>query len=139
MLNRLLDVFKSFQRPPKLIITGSRASLSEGGQSMEEMSEQDRQARDAKLARRKRIVVGVARAVGLVAVSFWLLVFLIVLRTGYLSRIGIAVGLLYLMPGLAAPLVGFAGKRRLEAFLSWLHTGQPLLVALVVGLVSVWP
>ncbi len=106
---------------------------------MEELSEQDRQARDAKFARRKRIVEGVARVVGLVAVSFWLLVFLIILRTGYLSWIGTAAGVLYLIPGLVAPLAGFAGKRRLEAFLSWLHTGQPLLVALMVGLVSVWP
>jgi hypothetical protein len=106
---------------------------------MEEMSEQDRQARDGARARRKRIVESATRVIGLLAVSFWLLVFLVVLRTGYLSGIGIGVGVLYLTPGLVAPLAGLAGKRRLEAFLSWLHTGQPLLVALVVGLVSVWP
>ena len=106
---------------------------------MEEMSEQDRQANDARLVRRKRIVESTARVVGLLAVSFWLLVFFIILRTGYLSWIGIAVGVLYLMPGLVAPLAGFAGRRRLEAFLTWLHMGEPLLVALVVGLVSVWP
>ena len=106
---------------------------------MEEMSEQEHQARDAKFARRRRLAEGVARVVGFVAVVFWLLVFLIVLRTGYLSWIGIVVGVVYLIPGLVAPLAGFAGKRRLEVFLSWLHTGQPLLVALMVGLVSVWP
>ena len=106
---------------------------------MKEMSEQDRQIGAAARARWKRTGERVVRGLGLLHASLWLLVFFMILRTGYLSWIGITFGVLYLMPGVTAPLAGFAGKRRLETFLSVLSAGEPLLVALVIGLMSIWP
>ena len=99
-------------------------SLSEGGQSMEEMTEQDRQIGEV-VAPVETHLERAARVVGLLTQSLWLLVFCMILRTGYLSWIGITVGVLYLMPGLAAPLAGLAGKRRLETLLRWPHTASP--------------
>ncbi len=73
---------------------------------MKERSEPDRQADDPARAKRKRWVKRIARGLGLSHVSLWLLAFLVVLRTGYLSRIGIACGVLYLLPGFVAFCAG---------------------------------
>lgn len=115
-----------------------QASLSEGGQSMKEMSEQGRQAEDVR-SRRRRVTKSIGRIVGLLAATFWLVVFIMVLRTGYLSWIGILVGVACISPGVLLPIAGFAGRRRLAAFLGWLSAGLPMLLALALGLVSVWP
>jgi hypothetical protein len=100
---------------------------------MEEKSEQDRQA-DAGRARRKRIAEGVVRIVHLLAASFWLLVFALMVRTGYLSWIGLTVGAVFVGAGMISPLLGWAGRRRWELASVGVHLGMLFLAALVAPL-----
>ncbi len=106
---------------------------------MEEMSEQDRQTRDAARARRKRIAEGVFRVFGLLGGLFWLLVFVTVVRTGYLSLIGIIAGALLTVPAIAGPVAGLAGWKRLEKLWSWIWIGTIVLIAVAAVLILVWP
>lgn len=106
---------------------------------MEELSEQDRQTHGVKLARRKRIAEGVLRVVGLVAVPFWSLVFFIVLRTGYLSRVGIAVAAVFVLSAVVAPVFAWAGRKHLAAICHAVHFGMMTLAAVLVGATFLWP
>jgi hypothetical protein len=106
---------------------------------MKEMSEQDRQTRDAARARRKHIAEQVARIVGLLAGFFWLLVFLALVRTGYLSSIGIAVGALLTIPCIIGSVAGLAGRKRLEKGLSWLWGGTIILIMTAAITTFIWP
>ncbi len=106
---------------------------------MEELSEQDRQTGDAARPRRKRVAERTIRVLGLVVGFLWLLIFLTVLRTGYLSSTGIALGAVLVMTYLVAPVVGLAGKKRLEKLLSWLWVGTIILFVLVAIMAYLWP
>ena len=106
---------------------------------MEEMSEQDRQTRDAVLTRRQRIAMGVLHALGLLGGLFGLLIFLAVVRTGYISSIGLTVGAFLTVPGTLTPIAGLAGRKRLEKLLSWAFIGTIILILVAATLVLVWP
>ena len=97
---------------------------------MEEMSELDRQT-DAIRTRRRRVVENVACVVGLLAAAFWLLVFAAVLRTGYLSRIGLTVGAIFCGSATFSPLLGWVGRKRLGLVLLGVHLGMIVLAAIV--------
>ncbi|MCL5278681.1 MAG: hypothetical protein M1376_02090 [Planctomycetes bacterium] len=97
---------------------------------MEEMSEQDYQT-DAARTRWMRIAANVARIVHLLAASFWLLAFALVVRTGYLSWIGLTVGAVFVGSAAISPLLGWAGRRRGESVLVGVHLGMMILAAIV--------
>ena len=79
---------------------------------MKQMSEQDRQTGDAARARRKRIAESVARVVMLLAASFWLWVFVMAVRTGHLSWIGLTAGAIFVVSLTVSPVLGWAGLGR---------------------------
>jgi hypothetical protein len=107
---------------------------------MEEMSKQDRQVHDAKRARRKRIGGGVARAVNLLAIPFYLLPFFAVAWVGYLSWIGVILATAFVVSVVAAPIVGLAGRKRLEAICHTIHLGMIIvLFPLAAAAVLLWP
>jgi len=103
------------------------------------MYQEDQAAKDDKRARRMRKAKKVARVVNLPLTCFYVWIFLMVVRTGYLSWIGVLVGLAYVSPGVASAVAGFAGKSRLEGFLGWLNIGMPILLGLAVSLAIIWP
>jgi hypothetical protein len=106
---------------------------------MKEMSEQDGQTGDAVRARRKRVIERVFGIIGLVASCFWLLVFIMVLRTGYLSWIGITVAAFFIASMIVAPVFTWAGRRRLATLCHGLHFGMMILPAVLVGVTFLWP
>jgi hypothetical protein len=97
---------------------------------MEEMSEQDRQT-DAVRTRWVRIAGKVARIVHLLVAVFWLLVFALMVRTGYLSWIGLTVGAVFVGSVTISPLLGWAGRRRWETVAGGVHLGMIVLAAIV--------
>lgn len=99
---------------------------------MEEMSEQDRRTA-AVWIRRMRLAQHGARVVHLLAASFWLLVFALMAQTGYLSRIGLTVGAVFVGSAALSPFLGWAGKRRWELVLVGVHLGM-IVLAMIVGL-----
>ncbi len=105
---------------------------------MEEMSKQDRRI-DAVRTRRMRLGQNVARVVHLLAASFWLLVFALMVRTGYLSWIGLTVGAIFVGAGMISPLLGWAGRRRWELASVGVHLGMLVLAALVAPLTLLGP
>jgi hypothetical protein len=106
---------------------------------MEEMSEQDRQTRDAKFARRKRIAESVMRVIQLLVAAFWLLVFATVARTGYLSRIALTVGAIFVLSlGLSLAL-DWAGRKRLGLILLGVHIGMFVLCPVAMAAALLWP
>ena len=105
---------------------------------MEEKSEQDRQA-DAADAGRKRVAEWVFGVFALLVGLFWLLVFLAILRTGYLSWIGVVVGAFLIVPGTIGPVAGLAGRKRLERLLSWVWVGIVILIVVAAVTTLVWP
>ncbi len=103
------------------------------------MRAEDRAENEDKRSRRKRKTKAVARVVSLIAACVLLPIFLTAIAVGYLSWIGILVGIIFLAPGIVSPVAGFAGKKRLEGFLGWLSAGMPILLTLTVSLATVWP
>jgi hypothetical protein len=106
---------------------------------MKEMSGQDRQNDGDALARRKRIAKSVGRVVGPLSGVFWTLVFITLLRTGYLSWIGITVGALFAGSAVASPILGWAGKRRLRWVTPGVHFGILALFLLSGVKAALWP
>lgn len=103
------------------------------------MRAEDGAENEDKRSRRKRKTKAVARVASLVAACVLLPIFLTAIGVGYLSWIGILVGLIFLAPGIVSPVAGFAGKKRLEGFLGWLSAGMPILLALAVSVAAIWP
>lgn len=103
------------------------------------MRDEDRAEKQDKRSRRKRKVQAVGRAVSLIAACILLPIFVTAIAVGYLSWIGILVGIIYLAPGILSPVVGFAGKKRLEGFLAWLSAGMFILLPLAVSVAAIWP
>ena len=103
------------------------------------MSQEDQAAQDAKRARQKQKAKKVARVMNLLTTCFYTGLIVLAARTGYLSRIGVLVGLAYVTPGIIATMAGFTGKPRLEGFFNWLNFGMPILLGLAIGLAIVWP
>jgi len=103
------------------------------------MGQEDQPAQDEKRARRKRKMRTVGRAICLICACLLLPVFATAVWIGYLSWIGIIVGTVYLAPGIVSPLVGWAGRKRLEGFLSWLSIGMTILLPLAITIAAVWP
>lgn len=106
---------------------------------MEEMSEQDYQAGDVRPAGRRRVAKGVFHVFGLLGGLFWLLIFLTVLRTGYLSWIGVVVGVFLTVPGTIGPVAGLAGRKHLEKLLSWIWVGTVISIVVTAVAVLIWP
>ena len=90
-------------------------------------------------ARRKRVIQRVSGIIGLVASCFWLLVFIMAMRTGYLSWIGIAVAASFVASMMVAPVFAWAGRRRLATLCHGLHIGMMILAAVLVGVTFLWP
>ncbi|KPL21274.1 MAG: hypothetical protein AMJ75_10295 [Phycisphaerae bacterium SM1_79] len=103
------------------------------------MLDENQKAEGSIESRRHREWEKFARIFSLIIASFHVTVFILIARTGYLSRIGFLLAAVYVTPGIASPLAGFAGKKRLESFLSWLNIGAPILLALVVATLTIWP
>ncbi|MEN6429212.1 MAG: hypothetical protein ABFE13_28020 [Phycisphaerales bacterium] len=87
---------------------------------------------DGVHSRRKRGIEIGCHIVTLLVGTMYLLVFAMVLRTGYLSWIGILIGILLTAPTVISPILGLAGWRRLSTVLTWVGTGVPILAALVM-------
>jgi len=103
------------------------------------MRAEDQTENEDKRSRRKRKAKAVARVASLIAACIFLPIFLTAIAVGYLSWIGILVGIIYLAPGIVSPVAGFAGKKRLEGLLGWLSGGMPILLALAVSVAAIWP
>ena len=106
---------------------------------MKEMPEQDRHNDGDPLAKRKRIAKNVGRVVELMAGTFWMLLFVAALRTGYLSWIGIGIGGLFAGSAVVSPILGWAGRKRVEGICSSVHFAIVGLVILSVAKASLWP
>lgn len=106
---------------------------------MQQRSEQDRRGDDAARARRERIVERVCRIIWFPASCFWLLVFIMAVRTGYLSWIGVTVAAVFVLSAIVAPVLGWAGKKRLAALCHAVHFGMMTLAAVLVGATFLWP
>ena len=103
------------------------------------MCAEDQGTKDDRKARRRRKWHTVAHVIGLLGACIFVPFFVTAIWIGYLSWIGILVGIVYLAPGILSPIAGLAGKKRLEGFLSWLSAGMPMLVALVLAVAAVLP
>lgn len=103
------------------------------------MRAEDQGAKDDKKARRRRKWHTIGRIVCLISAGIFVPFFVTAIWIGYLSWIGILVGIVYLVPGILSPLAGLTGRKRLEGFLSWLSMGMPILLALAVAVAAIWP
>jgi hypothetical protein len=103
------------------------------------MLDEDQRANRRAHSRRARMAWRFFRVFSLVLAFCYVLLFILIVRTGYLSWFGILVGVAYVAPGFFSPIVGLAGRKRLEAFLGWLNIGAPLLLALAVSAALIWP
>ena len=103
------------------------------------MDQEDQAAQDEKRAKRKRKWQTVGRIFCLVCACLLLPVFVTAVWIGHLSWIGIVVGIVYLAPGILSPLAGWAGRKRLEGFLSWLSAGMTILLPLAITIAAFWP
>ncbi len=103
------------------------------------MCAEDQGAKDDKKARRRRKWHTIGRIACLLGACIFVPFFVTAIWIGYLSWIGILVGIVYLAPGILSPLAGLAGRKRLEGFLSWLSAGMFVLPALAVALATIWP
>ena len=103
------------------------------------MRDEDRAEKQDKRDRRKRKVQAAGRVVSLIAACILLPIFVTAIAVGYLSWIGILVGIIYLAPGILSPVAGFAGKKRLEGFLTWLSAGMLILLPLAVTVATILP
>jgi hypothetical protein len=106
---------------------------------MEQMSEQDRQNNSDARARRKCIAEKVGRVLVLATGIFWLLIFIAISSTGYISWTGIAVGTSVIVPFVLRSVAGMVGKKRLEKLLSRLSQIALLLIAVTAAVVLFWP
>jgi hypothetical protein len=105
---------------------------------MKEVSEQYRRTGAAR-TRWMRIAQNVARIVQLLVASFWLLVFALMVRTGYLSWIGLTVGAIFVGSVTISPFLGWAGRRRWELATGGVHLGMIVLAVIVTPLTLLWP
>jgi hypothetical protein len=103
------------------------------------MCAEDQGTKDDRKARRRRKWQTTGRIVCLIGAGIFAPFFVTAIWIGYLSWIGILVGIVYLSPGILSPLAGLAGRKRLEGFLSWLSVGVPILLALAVAVAAIWP
>ncbi len=103
------------------------------------MCAEDQGTKDDKKARRRRKWHTIGRIVYLLGACLFVPFFVTAIWIGYLSWIGILVGIVYLVPGILSPLAGLTGRKRLEGFLSWLSTGMPILLALAAAVAAIWP
>ncbi|MCU0914889.1 MAG: hypothetical protein MUC88_10030 [Planctomycetes bacterium] len=102
---------------------------------MEENAQQEPQAD----ARRKRIVKAVGGVIALLATCFWLLVFVMVVRTGYLSRIGLVTATVFIVSIIAPPFFVWTGRKRLATVSHGVHFGLLGLVLLAGATTYLWP
>lgn len=101
------------------------------------MADRDRQTDgDARSKRQRRFAAG-GHVFTLLIGSMYVLAFVLAIGTGYLSRIGIALGVLLTVPCVISPLLGLAGRRRISAVLTMGGFGLPILVLLVLE-ASLW-
>ncbi len=103
------------------------------------MCPEDQAAKDEKRARQIGKAKKVARVLSLLTTCFYVWLFFLAARTGYLSWIGFLAGLAYVTPGVLGAFAGFTARSRLEGFFSWLNFGMPILLGLAVSLAIVWP
>jgi hypothetical protein len=106
---------------------------------MKEMSEQDQQTADAARARRKRIAEGVTHVILLLAACLWLPVFVMAVRTGYLSWIGITVGVVFLASLAASPVLGWTGRKHLAIVALGINVGMIAFYSMAVAATLLWP
>jgi hypothetical protein len=101
---------------------------------------QDKQQAGEDLNGKKRRAPGkVARAILLLAAFLWTAVFILFLRTGYLSWIGCTVGAVFAISGLLAALADLTGKKRPGRVLLNVHTGIHIFLVTVVMILYFWP
>ena len=103
------------------------------------MVEEDRKIAGNKHSVRKKKWKIVARIIGLLCVLFWLVIFIKILQTGYLTWIGITVGTLVIVPAFLSPIFGFAGMKRIKKVLSFFWGGMIALIILIAGVMLIWP
>jgi len=103
------------------------------------MCAEDQGPENEQHSRRKRKVRTVWRIISLTGGCIFVPVFVTAFEVGYLSWIGILVGIVYLAPGILSPLAGLAGRKRLEGFLTWLSVGMSILLPLAISVAAIWP
>lgn len=96
------------------------------------MAEDDRRTDEIARSKRRRRSATVGHVFTLLIGSMYVLAFVLAIRTGYLSWIGIAVGALLTVPGVISPLLGLAGRRRLSTVLAEIGVGLTILTAIVL-------
>jgi hypothetical protein len=80
------------------------------------MRAEDQGAKDGKKARRRRKGHTIGRIVCLISAGIFVPFFVTAIWIGYLSWIGILVGIVYLAPGILSPLAGLTAGSDLRAF-----------------------
>lgn len=103
------------------------------------MVEEERKKASSKDVGRKLKWKTSARVIELLGVLFWLVIFIKIAQTGYLTWIGITVGTLIIVPAFLSPIFGFAGMKRIEKVLSFFWGGMIALIILIAGIMLIWP
>jgi len=103
------------------------------------MVEDDRKKVGSKDIGRKRKWKAFARIIELLGVLFWLVIFIKIAQTGYLTWIGITVGTIIIVPAFLSPIFGFAGMKHIEKVLNFFWGGVIALIILVAGIMLIWP
>jgi len=103
------------------------------------MVEEDRKKAGSKNSGRKRKWKTFARIIGLLCGLFWLVIFIKIVQTGYLTWIGITVVTLIFVPAFLSSIFGFAGKKNIGKILSYFSLGVIALLIFVAVIMLILP
>lgn len=100
---------------------------------------EDSKKEGRKNGNRKQKWKSFARIIGLLCVLFWLVIFIKIGQTGYLTWIGTTVVTLIFVPVFISSIFDFAGKKRIAKVLSFFSLGVIALIILVAGVILILP
>ena len=103
------------------------------------MVENKQQSDTTKNSNRKRILEIADCICGILLLSLYLLVFIKVILTGYLSWIGLAVGAYFAVLIFIWCILSFVWKKQLKRILGWFLGATFILIVLTAGAVLLWP
>jgi hypothetical protein len=103
------------------------------------MVENQQQTDTTKRSDLKRVLATIGRILLILIGCVYILFFIKVISIGYLTWIGILVGSLYLAPGFVSPILGLAGKKRIEDILTHVSIVMAFLLAFIFAAVPLWP
>ncbi|MHC4310140.1 MAG: hypothetical protein ACYSSN_09370, partial [Planctomycetota bacterium] len=103
------------------------------------MVENKQQSDNIKAVKRKRMLEITGCISGILYLFLYLLVFIKVIRIGYLSWIGLAVGAYFAVLIFIWCILSFIWKKHLKRVLGWLLGTTFILIVLTAGAVLLWP